>query len=238
MIPEMSIAARALHKRKIRALPITGNYLERDSSGQLHWAQENDQWSTHAPVGGQRQIITNIRRDNTPHSTDLWLYSNLTKDENNDRSNVIDDLMEQNRITLDRSRKWYIRQFYEVDRPGIVRFGGLPLTQFMKIWRQPLDLERLDFFGLSNRQVKFVYGNVVFNLFVKWPEMTKDLGESQGRNYFTMYGKTKVYKSAKVMPWLWRHCRGGFVPFTDQESHFLDFEEEVLYITDVAGILT
>ncbi len=228
------IHAKTTRNRRIRTLPVTGNYLVRSDDGMYCWVERNDRWRMFSPVGGSKCLITNIRRDDTEHSPDLWLYTNLTQREISRLSTETDfrdELITQNQETLDRTRKWRIKQFIEMDRVGAIRFTGLPLTAFWDMWRTPIDTSELQIYGLANSQMKVVYRDFNFNIFIKWPELQRDMSASQSS---ITKGSTQVTISEKVMPWLTRYCEGGFIPFSDYDTMFQDGEDEFAYLADVA----
>ena len=223
----------------IRSIPITGNYLVREKSGMLRWAEPNDSFSMFSNTGGNRQVMTNIRLDDTEHSADLFLYTNVAK-----KDDEASDIMKNSRVHLDRTRKWYLRQFVEIDRPGIRRFTGLPLNVFLQWWRKPMPASHFSLTGLNNDQVRLMFGDYTkatskewFNIFVKWPELQADIENSTPkaahRKSAMHYRNTR--ESERVVPWLRKHCLSGFIPFSDYDSMFLDAEDEVLYITDLLG---
>ena len=233
------VHAKTNRNRKIRALPVTGNYLV--GTG-YEWAEPNESWRLFAHTGQQRCLITNIRRDDTDHSPDLWLYTVLKGTEMTiDRSQgfpsrkpkeeIGAELMEQNRLKLDPTRRWYIRQFLETDRVGSRRFSGLPLKAFWSMWRQTIPIDAIQFYGLSNQQTKVLYDSMNFNTFMKWPEFQKDVGESD--RHITR-GRTRWAVSQRVVPWLEKNCQGGIIPFSDYDLMFPDDQDEFTYLTDVA----
>lgn len=195
----------------------------------LRWAEPNDSFTMFSNTGGNRQIVTNIRLDDTDHSPDLFLYTNMVSGEMNEAVTI----MEDNRVHLNRSRKWYVRQFSEIDRPGIRRFNGLPLPMFLKWWRKNISATDFSISGLNNKQVRVYLGRPScdtpdrFRLFLKWPELQGDLLDSK------ILSPEKV--SMRIIPWLHAHCYKGFIPFSDYDSMFVDAEDEVLYITDLLG---
>ncbi len=233
--------AHAIRTRNntIRAIPITENFLVREKSGMLRWAEPNDSFSMFSNTGGNRQVMTNIRLDDTDHSPDLFLYTNMTKTEIHDPTAI----MEDNRVYLNRSRKWYVRQFKEIDRPGIRRFTGLPLNIFLKWWRKNIPATEFSLVGLNNDQVRILIGNPNsdtdwFRVFVKWPEMQVDLSNSTTKPAYVkkLYPPLhNSWASNLIIPWMHAHCHKGFIPFSDYDSMFVDAEDEVLYITDLLG---
>lgn len=219
----------------IRAIPITGNYLVREKSGMLRWAEPNDSFSAFSNTGGNRQVMTNIRLDDTDHSPDLFLYTNMTKGES------LPEIMDESRVHLNRSRKWYLRQFTEIDRPGIRRFTGLPLNVFLKWWRKSIPASDFSLVGLNSDQMRIVIGNPHledwFRVFVKWPEMQTDLSNSTKQPARKKINRplNNMWVSTRILPWLHAHCHAGFIPFSDYDSMFVDAEDEVLYLTDLLG---
>jgi hypothetical protein len=223
-------------KRKIRSLPITENYLISEKSGMLRWAQPNESWRIFSPTGNQQCIIANIRFDDTDHSPDLWIYSGLKDgDEQMDHINqrvTYDDIFESNRVHLDRSRRWYIRQFIETpERIGVKRFTGLPFNAWKAMWRRTIPLEDIQIYGLSNNQMKIIYAGLNFNTFLKWPELQADVATS---NAFITQKGTMWKLSNHVMPWLLTNCKGGFIPFSDYDTMFPDIQDDITYTIDVA----
>ncbi len=229
------VHAKTTRNRRIRTLPVTGNFLVREKSGVYRWNEPNDRWRLFSPVGGQKSLVANLRRDDTEHSPDLWLYSNLTQKEISAMTTEPDlraELLQANSETLDRTRKWYIRQFVKnPERVGIKRFTGLPLNAFFEMWRQPLDTADIQIHGMSNGQMKVQYRDYNFNIYLDWPEMVKDVGNSQSS---ITIKQTKMKMSEKVMPWLSKYVECGFIPFADYETMFPDAEEEFAYLADVA----
>lgn len=164
-------------KRKIQTLPLSGNYLITESDGRLRWAQPNESWRLYSNAGNQQILITNIRFDDTDHSPDLWLYSSLRADERDAINGRM--LMEDNRIYLDSTRKWYVRQFCEnSNRIGIKRFAGIPLTAWQAMWRRTIALKDIEIYGMTNNQVKMIYEGFEFGVYLKWPELQTDLRAS------------------------------------------------------------
>jgi hypothetical protein len=235
-------------KRKILTLPITGNYLTPDTTGQLRWAEPNDSWRVYTHAGKQRMLVSNIRFDDTDHSPDLWIYSILT----NWEVKAIKDrvtteefgkepkpfiealLMNDNRIHLDLKRKWYIRQFVDnQDRTGIRRFAGIPLNAWLAMWRRTIALEDIEIYGLSNGQMKVLFRGLQFNVFFKWEELQLDMIDSPAtvtKNGVSM-GVSEI-----IMPWLVANCREGIIPFSDYDTMFPDESDEITYSIDMAAI--
>ena len=226
------VKVNVTRNRTVRALPITGNFLVREADGRFKWDQPNDSWTVFAPTGGNRQLITNIRHDDSDHSPDLFLYTNLRK---NEHPSSGAEIGEDNRLYLDRTRKWFVRQFIPVDRVGVARFTGLPLNAFHFGWRRAFQMDELQIFGLTSGQMKvFVTAkefNSEFNIFLKWQRLQDDM---KAATTWTEHNRTKLQKSPIVMPWLHQHCRHGIVPFSDYDQMFVDMEEEVLFLADVA----
>ena len=229
------VHARTTSNRRIRTLPVTGNFLVRETSGMYRWNTPNDRWRLFSPVGGSKSLVTNIRLDDTEHSPDLWLYSNLTQKEISGLVSDPDsrgDMLKANELVLDRTRRWYVRQFIRnPERVGIKRFTGLPLNAFFEMWRRPLDVSKMDMVGLSNGQVKMQYKDFTFNVYLDWPELKEDLRESTSS---ITVKSTKVKLSEKVVPWIKKYVEGDFIPFSDYETMFVDPEEEFSYLADVA----
>lgn len=228
------VHAPTTKNRRIRALPITGNYLVRGGDGMYRWAETNERWRLFSQTGGQKCLITNLRRDDTEHSPDLWLYSNLTQKEIGRMAKEADfrqEILEANTIALDRTRKWYVRQFIESERIGVKRFTGLPLSAFWDMWRKPIDTSQIQIYGMSNGQMKVLYEEYNFNIFLRWPELQEDVKESGSS---IDKGSVRWTVSEKVMPWLHRYCEYGFVPFSDYDVMFEDSQDEFSYIADVA----
>lgn len=221
-------------KRKIKTLPVTGNYLIPESGGNFRWAEPNESWRLYAHTGQKRCFITNIRYDDTEHSPDLWLYSVLKSDEMRSIQTTSELLMENNRFYLDRSRKWYIRQFVEnTDRVGVRRFTGLPLNAWRVMWRQNISFDDIEIYGLSNNSMKILYAGLNFNAFLKWPELQKDTAAS---NTILTQAGVQWKVSTIVMPWLEKNCKGGFYPFSDYDAMMPDDMDEVTYTIDMAEL--
>lgn len=218
-------------KRKTRHLPTAGNYLVTESDGRLRWSKPNDGWRVISNSGNQFHLISNIRYDDTEHSPDLWIYSPFKKDDDGtDRLIAVAD----NKHYLDRTRKWYIRQFIDnPDRIGIKRFTGLPLNAWQMMWRKSIPLSDLEIYGLPNNQMKVLYAGLKFNVFLKWDDLQTDTGESE--TLFTRDG-VRWFVSQQVMPWLTNNCRGGITLFSDYDSMFIDPTDEFTYNIDVAGL--
>lgn len=229
------IHAPVTRNKRIRALPVTGNYLVKDSGGMYRWAETNDRWRLFSPTGGSKCLIANMRRDDTEHSPDLWLYSNLTQKEIEQMGTDTDflpELLKANRDSLDRTRRWYVRQFIASrERMGIQRFTGIPLKAFWDMWRVNIDTTDIQIYGLSNGQMKILYKDYNFNVYLDWPVMQRDMQESKSSINQT---NTKWIVSEKVMPWLHKYCERGFIPFADYDLMFQDPEDEFSYIADVA----
>jgi hypothetical protein len=148
------------------------------------------------------------------------------------RPSVEANLIEDNRIYLNRSRRWYIRQFIEnTDRIGVKRFTGLPLNAFWPMWRKTISMDDIQIYGLLNAQTQVIYAGLNFNVFLKWPELQRDHRES---NSFMTQGKVTWTESKTVMPWLHKNCQGGIIPFSDYDSMFPDFQDEFAYTADIA----
>ena len=235
-------------KRKIKMLPITGNYLIPETNGRMRWAEPNSSWRMYSHAGRQRMFVSNIRFDDTDHSPDLWLYTVLSSEENKiikERVTVVELgeepqpymerlLMEQNRIHLDHTRKWYVRQFVDnPDRSGIRRFAGIPLNAWQTMWRRTIALEDIEIYGMANNQMKIAFAGLTFSAFLRWPELQTDLRESMGTS--NKDGK-QVKISKRVMPWLTENCRDGIIPFSDYETMFPSEMDEFIYSVDVAAI--
>jgi len=235
-------------KRKIKTLPVTGNYLISESDGRLRWAEPNLSWRVLSHAGNQRLFVSNIRFDDTDHSPDLWIYSVLSSDENKaikDRLTFEEYgekpkpfiermLMEQNRTHLNRSRKWYVRQFVDnPDRSGIRRFAGIPFNAWRTMWRRTIALEDIEIYGMSNNQMKVIFAGLNFSVFLKWSELQTDL---QNSLVATNKGGDHLRVSNRIMPWLIKNCREGIIPFSDYESMFPSEMDEFIYSVDVAAI--
>lgn len=211
----------------IRAIPITGNYLVPTDDGTLAWAEPNERWSVHANTGGNRQIVCNIRIDDSDHSPDLFLYSNFTKHEKErgiDR--MLPKILDQNRLTLDTSREWYIKQFLHIDRVGPKRFTALPLADFFSLWRAPIDPQDIDLRIMGNGMMKFLYREHEFAVYFVWPELQKDMKVPSEHQPGTG-------RSAIVLPWIQKHCRGRLFLFSDYSRVFEDEDDEFLYTADL-----
>jgi hypothetical protein len=234
-------------KKKVMALPVTGNYLIPES-GRLRWAEPNDSWRIMSHSGRQKMLVSNIRYDDTDHSPDLWLYSLLTVDEKDAINNkvVVEEygkepkpvvesmLMEGNRVHLDLSRKWYVRQFItNPDRSGISRFAGLPLNAWRLMWRRTIAFEEIEIFGMPSNQMKIMFGGLNFNAFLKWPELQSDFCESLTT---TRKDGLRLHLSTTILPWLGKNCREGFVPFSDYETMFPSETDEFIYSVDIAAL--
>lgn len=199
-----------------RAIPVATNHLVRSSSGALHWKRPNNYWASYSNTGGNCQIISNIQFDDSKHSPDLFIYSNVTnKDRRSEekpyphKRNTVSDLAQANRIQIDLTRNWYIKQLTNIDRVGVQRFTQLPVQAFLKLWRVPLDPKEITIADMRNQLIKFKYQEFEFNMFLKWPEWRTGL------------------------PWLKKHCRGGIFLFSDYTSMFEEQEDEFLYIADI-----
>jgi hypothetical protein len=230
------IHAQTTTKDRIRTVPVTEHYLIRDNSREYQWDTTNIKWRFIMPTGGTRCMITNIKRDYSDHSSDLWLYTNLTQKETvlftQRGSDFGTQLIEENSNQLNRHRKWYIKQFKETDRVGIRRFGGLPLTAFWDMWRKVIPITDIHIYGLGNTQMKVVYEEYNFNVFLKWPAMQNDFVNSRVTTQLEN-NITALRVSEVVLPWLHRSCRGGIILFSDYDTMFPDFEDEFTYITDI-----
>ena len=233
-------------KRKIQTLPVTGNYLIPESDGRLRWAEPNLSWRVYSHAGNQRLFVSNIRFDDTDHSPDLWIYSVLSSDENKaikERQSFEERgeepkpfiermLMEQNRIHLDQSRKWYIRQFVDSpDRTGIRRFAGIPFNAWKIMWRRTIALEDIEIFGLSNNQMRITFAGITFAVFLKWSELQIDMRHSM----LTSRNGQQVKLSTGIIPWLKENCREGIIPFSDYETMFPSEMDEFIYTVDISA---
>ncbi len=236
-------------KRKIKTLPITGNYLIPETNGRMRWAEPNSSWRMYSHAGKQRMFVSNIRFDDTDHSPDLWIYSVLSSDENKtikDRLTFEEFgekpkpymerlLMEQNHTHLDPTRKWYVRQFVDnSDRTGIRRFAGIPLNAWLAMWRRTIALEDIEIYGMANNQMKVIFAGLNFSVFLKWPELQIDMRESMGTSN---KAGNQVKISTGIIPWLNENCRDGIIPFSDYESMFPSEMDEFIYSVDVAAMV-
>lgn len=227
-------------------LPVTRNYLIPEAGGRLRWAEPNDSWRVITHTGRQKLLICNIRFDDTDHSPDLWLYSLLTRDEKQSIEDRVTTeeygeepkpfteaiLMKENRIHLNTSRKWYVRQFIEnQDRVGIRRFAGIPLDAWRTMWRRTIALKDIEIYGLSNGQMKVLFEGFYFNVFFKWEELQHDMLHSPSTIVKNGVGMSV---SESIMPWLDANCRKGIIPFSDYDSMFPDESDEITYIIDKA----
>jgi len=229
--------------RKVSSLPVTGNYLIPEKDGRFRWAEPNDDWRLYSYTGGSRYLIANIRFDDTDHSPDLWIYSVLkASDERSvDYLNSfkpvkkkIDDLVEDNRIHLDRGRKWFIRQFSpNPDKLGINRFTGLPLNAWRALWRKTISPNEIEIYGMANNQMKIFYSGIEFNTYLNWSDLLFDMKDS---STVKKQGGARWQVSQIVMPWLQQHCHNGFIPFSDYDVMLPEATDEVIYTIDVAGL--
>jgi len=228
-------------KRKTRALPVTGNYLIPEKDGSLRWAEPNDSWRLLSHTGQKRCLITNIRYDESEHSPDLWLYSIVKESEMDPSDNwptasrkvkpeAETAMFKNSRITLDRGRKWYIRQFSDTpDKVGIRRFSGLPVNVWRTMWRRVVSVNDIELYGLSSNMVMMKYAGLQCQVYFKWPELENDFGSTT--TVFNQEGQQwKV--SQKIVPWLEKNCSGGFIPFSDYESMFPNTVDELTYTVD------
>lgn len=221
---------RLTRNHTLKAIKVTGNYLVRQKSGMLRWVQPNDDYKIRQKTGDRNgssnlEVIANIRLDNTPHSPDLFVYTTVKKGENGD------DIAEENRVCLKRSRKWYVRQFESIDRVGLQRFGRMPLKEFLTIWRKPMDPMQIYLRGCVTRgssQLKFASKpstnpkfDQAYPLAVVWKELIKDSGLRISE------------ESNLVLPWLAKNCRGRIYPFSDYTRMFELHQDEFCYITDL-----
>jgi hypothetical protein len=254
-MPDMKVIhVQPNSKRKIKALPVTGNYLIPESNGNFRWAEPNDAWRLYSTTGQQRCLIANLRFDDSEHSPDLWIYSVVKSDEVRPDEDVlrtlkvahpeaVDGLFDDNRIRLDRSRKWYVRQF--VDNPnktGVRRFTGLPFNAWRAMWRKTISTDDIEIFGLGtmpnnnnsgNNLLKVRYAGLDFNVYMKWTDLLEDVNNS---TTLLRHGNSQLRVSQIVMPWMQQHCRGGFIPFSDYDAMIPDEVDEVTYTIDVAGL--
>ena len=228
--------------RRVAMFPVTGNTLERNAAGQYQWTEPNEQWRTFSHTGGSRCIITNLRADDSEHSPDLWLYSNLTKDEiqrdmgigGGEKGAVARELIEDNTHQLDRCRRWYVRQFIpNTEKIGIRRFTSVPLKAFFDLWRTPVLMSEVEIFGLNNGQMKFIYGKHEFNAYVSWPELQEDMKNTKERKRDLRRQDWK--QSEIVIPWLKKNIEGEVIFFSDYDRMFTDTEDEFSYMADLAG---
>ena len=150
------------------------------------------------------------------------------------KSEVADALIENNRIRLDRSRKWYIRQFVSNDeRVGIQRFTGLPLNAWRAMWRRTIPVKDIEIYGMSNNMMKVRYGGLEFNAYLKWKALQEDIKRSKT---LMRQGRTEWTLSEVVVPWLEKNCSKGFIPFSDYDLMFPDPTDEVTYMIDMAEL--
>ena len=81
-------------------------FVEADKqTGMLKWAEPQDTWIAKVPSANELAIVANFRKDDTPHCEDLFVYSNILKSEKNAPNFTVDDVMEENRLYLNRSRR-------------------------------------------------------------------------------------------------------------------------------------
>lgn len=206
----------------LRGIPITNRYLIRRGEYEIFWNEYNDQFKFFANTGGNRQVTANVQADESEHSPDLFLYTNMGMYENYESERRI---VKANREQIHYgARNWYIRQLLKSDRVGPKRFTGLPLRHFFNFWRVPIDpksIEKIKLLG-NNRSKIFFDRGPVFSVYYVWPELEKDMNRSNDRT------------SQIVLPWLQKHCKNGIFLFSDYDSMFKDKEEELCYMADIA----
>lgn len=220
-----------------------GNFVEVEKrTGMLKWAEPQDTWIAKAPHSNELSIVANFRKDDTPHCEDLFVYTNILKSEKNAPNFHVEDVMEENRQYLLRTRKWYVRQYIEQpDKPGVKRFTTLPLQTFLRLWRKPLDPRRL-YIGCRSSTTdsyNFTYSKKVedynwtsdISVRFRWAELTAD-AESYSSKVNTNR-KIFMLNDERVLPWLRNHCE-AFYLFSDYQSMFIRGSEEFCYIADLA----
>ena len=228
-------------RRNVRALPLTSNYLIPDDDGTYRWAKPNNSWRLFSFSGQKRSLITNIQFDESEHSPDLWLYSIIKNDDmeptsdTKTRSEAELQLLEGSRIRLDPGRKWYLRQFNPIQgKLAVQKFTGLPLNAWRAMWRRTIPINEIEIYGLANNQMKVRYAGLTFNVYLRWPELQEDVGNTGS---FMNQDGTPWRVSERIMPWLEKNCRGGFIPFSDYDTTFPDEEDEVTYTIDMAHMI-
>jgi hypothetical protein len=224
-------------------LPITGNFLTK-VDGQYLWNKPNDSWRIVCD-GRTRTMFTNIRKDDTEHSPDLWLYTCLTTSYTD---TTVKEIMDSSRHSLPK-REWYVRQLVEKDCVGIRMFSGLPLDVFWELWRKPVSIEELEIYYPSSQgshrhymapltdeeldSYRMIYQRTIMACVFKWEELRRDCEFS---NMFSIEGQDKICQSEFILPWIKNNCNQGYIPFSDYESMFADDMDDFAYSADIPGL--
>ena len=210
-----------MKQKTIKGIPITDNFVRFDDiyadhendTFRIPWNKPNTDWKVRH-CSGKRTIITNIQYDDSPHSPNLFLYSNLGRNENS----TLEEIIKDNTEALDGNRNWLVKQMVKSpDRPGIRRFSSLPLGVFMTRWRKKITPDKIIMNGtrLHFNLMKFTLlgppTDQKFNCFMDWPDV------EEGR-------------LSEVHEWLKEYCKDGIYLFSDSDSMFDDIELEFAYI--------
>lgn len=219
------------------------NFVEvEERTGMLKWAEPQDAWIAKAPHANELAIVANFRKDDTPHCEDLFVYSNIQKSEKNALNFHVEDVMEENRLYLNRTRRWYVRQYMEQpDKAGVRGFVSLPLQTFLQLWRQPIDPRRLYIKSRSSTSGRFnvTYSGAVgehdnwmsgIPMGLRWRDLLMDAKASDDQK---SRGVEPCLQNERVLPWLRNHC-SAFYLFSDYQSMFIRGSEEFCYIADLA----
>ena len=211
-------------EKTLKGFPITDYFLKFEEGSwndndeyRVPWSEPNVKWKIRK-IQDSRQLITNIQWDSSPHAPDLFLYTNITKNEDTNAYAVAEDSIE----SLNFNRSWYVKQVVKKkDRIGIRHFTTLPLGVFRDFWRKPISTSNLKIGhvtrGLSSVRVIIMSPRSSnFRVYLDFPELNKI-----DHDY--------------TMGWFKENCHDGLYLFSDYDSMFVDPDDEFGYIASCVG---
>ena len=210
-----------MSEEKINGFPITNHFLKFEEATcnnkeeyRIPWDEPNVHWRIRK-IQGSRQLITNIQYDASPHAPDLFLYTNITQNEDTNAFRIAEDSIE----SINGDRRWYVKQVTKrLDRIGMRQFTTLPLGAFMSLWRKAIPASDLSFGGkhgkgLSPVRIELLgtegtFNDLRFQIFTDWPEI----------------------KNVLARNWMIENIEEGLYLFSDFDSMFADPADEFAYI--------
>lgn len=208
----------------LRGFHITKHFLKFEEGAwnnndeyRVPWNETNVKWKIRK-VQSSRQLITNIQYDDSPHAPDLFLYTNITENEDTNAYRVAEDNVE----ALNFNRSWYVKQIVKKkDRIGLRHFTTLPIGVFRDYWRKPISTTNLEIGvvgrGLSSVRIKLMSPpHYNFRAYLDFPELN-----TIDHDY--------------TMSWFKENCHDGIYLFSDYGSMFVDPDDEFGYIASCVG---
>lgn len=210
-----------MSEEKINGFTITNHFLKFKEATcndrkeyRVPWDEPNIYWKIRK-VQGSRQLITNIQYDESPHAPDLFLYTNITNNEDTNAYRVAEDSIE----SINGDRRWYVKQVTKRrDRVGMQQFTTLPLGVFISLWRKAIPTTDLSFGGKAGRGLCPIRVEVLsseeggsdlrFQIYTEWPEVRNVLARN----------------------WMMENIEAGIYLFSDHDCMFVDPDEEFAYI--------